>query len=87
MQYGDKIIYVEGVITRVTHGSIEVDFKGRLGHISVPLRMVITDYPLEVGQEVALNMSFLEVLSPEVNEKYRSNIDRNIDRNINDKEV
>jgi len=83
MQYGDKIIYVEGVITRVTHGSIEVDFKGRLGHISVPLRMVITDYPLEVGQEVALNMSFLEVLSPEVNEKYRSNIDRN----INDEEV
>lgn len=79
MKYGEKIIYVEGVITRVTDGSIEVDFKGRLGHISVPLRMVITDYPLEVGQEVALNMSFLEVISPEVNEKYRSNLDRHIE--------
>lgn len=78
MKYGDKIIYMEGIITRVTDGSVEADFKGRLGHISVPMRMLITDYPIEVGQEVALNMSFLEVLSPEVNEKYRSNLDRHI---------
>jgi len=78
MKYGDKIIYMEGIITRVTDGSVEVDFKGRLGHISVPMRMLITDYPIEIGQEVALNMSFLEVLSPEVNEKYRSNLDRHI---------
>jgi len=83
MKYGDKIIYMEGIITRVTDGSVEADFKGRLGHISVPMRMIITDYPIEVGQEVALNMSFLEVLRPEINEKYRSNLDRH----IKDKEV
>lgn len=78
MKYGDKIIYVEGVITRVTDGSVEVDFKGRLGHLSVPMRMLITDYPVEIGQEVALNMSFLEVISPKINEKYRSNLERHI---------
>lgn len=83
MKHGDKIIYMEGIITRVTDGSVEADFKGRLGHISVPMRMIITDYPIEIGQEVALNMSFLEVLGPEVNEKYRSNLDRH----IKDKEV
>jgi hypothetical protein len=77
MKYGDKIIYMEGIITRVSDGSVEVDFKGRLGHLSVPKRMLISDYELKVGQEVGLNMSFIEVLSPEVNEKYRSNLDRN----------
>lgn len=70
MKYGDKIIYMEGVITDVQDGAVEIDFKGRLGHIKVPLRMLISDYPLKVGQEVGLNMSFLEVLGPEVNQHY-----------------
>ncbi len=60
MKYGDRIIYMEGIITEVHDGSISVDFKGRLGHLTVPLRMVICDQPLQVGQEVALNMSFIE---------------------------
>lgn len=76
MKYGDKIIHIEGIITRVTEGSVDVDFKGRLGNISLPLRMVITEYPLIVGQEVSLNMSFLEVVSTEINEKYKSNLNR-----------
>lgn len=70
MKYGNKIIYMEGVITDVQDGAVEIDFKGRLGHIKVPMRMLITDYPLKVGQEVGLNMSFLEVLGPEVNQHY-----------------
>jgi len=76
MKYGDKIIYMEGIITNVEDGAVELDFKGRLGHIKVPLRMLITDYPLKVGQEVGLNMSFLEVLGPEVNEHYLSTLER-----------
>jgi hypothetical protein len=70
MKYGNKIIYMEGVITDVQDGAVEIDFKGRLGHIKIPMRMLITDYPLKVGQEVGLNMSFLEVLGPEVNQHY-----------------
>ena len=75
MKYGDKIIKVEGVITEVHDVGICVDIKGRLGELKVPMRMVISDYPLEVGQTVAWNMSFIEQEGPEVNEKYVSNID------------
>lgn len=75
MKYGDKIIKVEGVITEVHDVGIVVDIKGRLGELKVPMRMIISDYPLEVGQTVAWNMSFIEQVGPEVNEKYVSNID------------
>ncbi|RBP46846.1 CBO2463/CBO2479 domain-containing protein [Garciella nitratireducens] len=82
LKYGDKIIYMEGIITKVEEGAVEIDFKGRLGHIKVPMRMIISDYPLKVGQEVGFNMSFLELLSPKINEKYRSNLDRKIDKEV-----
>lgn len=75
MKYGDKIIYMEGVIVEVHDGCVGVDLKGRLGYLKVPMRMLITDYPLKVGQEVGWNMSFIEQLGPEVNEKYVSNLD------------
>ena len=32
------------------------------------------DYPLVVGQEVGWNMSFVEQLGPDANEKYVSNL-------------
>ena len=70
MKYGDKIIYMEGIIVDFDDCSVSIDFKGRLGFLKVPKRMLITDYPLEIGLEVAMNMSFVEVLSDEVNEKY-----------------
>ena len=75
MQYGDKIIKMEGIIVEVHDGAIAVDLKGRLGFLKVPLRMVISDYPLKVGQTVAWNMSFIEQEGPEINEKYVSNIE------------
>lgn len=75
MNYGDKIIKMEGVIVEVKDGCVAMDFKGRLGYLKVPMRMLITDYALKVGQEVAFNMSFPEVISEEVNEKYVSNLE------------
>ena len=74
MKYGDKIIRMEGVIVAVKDGAIDVDLMGRLGFISVPKRMVISDYELEVGQVVAWNMSFLEQKGPEINDKYFNNL-------------
>lgn len=59
----DKVNYYEGIITEVHDGMIAVDLRGRLGSIRVPKRMVISDYELEVGQIVALNMSFIEQIS------------------------
>jgi len=75
MKYGDKIIRMEGVIVEVHDGSVAIDFKGRLGHLRIPKRMIISDYDLEIGQEVAWNMSFIEQESPEVNERYLETID------------
>lgn len=80
MKYGDRIIYMEGVIVEVHDGCVGIDLKGRLGYLRVPMRMLITDYPLVVGQEVAWNMSFVEQLGPEANEKYVSNHDTYLKR-------
>ena len=76
MKYGDKIIKMEGVIVEVHDGCVAIDLKGRLGYLKIPMRMLITDYPLVVGQEVAWNMSFIEQLGPEANDKYVSNIEK-----------
>lgn len=73
MKYGDKIIYMEGIITEVHDGAVAIDLKGRLGSMRIPMRMLITDYEPQVGQEVGFNMSFIEQLSPEINETYVSN--------------
>ena len=75
LMYGDKIIRMEGVIVEIHEGCVGIDLKGRLGYLKIPMRMLITDYPLVVGQEVAWNMSFVEQLGPEANEKYVSNLD------------
>lgn len=76
LEYGDKIIQMQGIIVEVHEGCVAIDFKGRLGYLKIPLRMLITDYPLKVGQEVAFNMSFIEVVSSEVNDKYVSNLEK-----------
>ncbi len=76
MKYGDKIIYMEGIIVELKDGSVAIDFKGRLGYLKVPMRMLINDQPLQVGQEIGLNMSFVEVVNEQVNEEYISNIEK-----------
>ena len=80
MKYGDKIIYMEGVIVEIHDGCVGIDLKGRLGYLKIPMRMLITDYPLVVGQEVGWNMSFVEQLGPEANDKYVSNHDTYLKR-------
>ena len=49
-------------------------FEGTIRLSEIPMRMLITDYPLVVGQEVGWNMSFVEQLGPDANEKYVSNL-------------
>ena len=76
MKYGDKIIRMEGVIVEVHDGAVAIDLKGRLGHLRIPKRMIISDYDLAVGQEVAWNMSFVEQENGEVNERYLETINK-----------
>ena len=63
MKYGDKIIYMEGIIVEISDGAVGIDLKGRLGYLKIPMRMLITDYEIKLGQEVGFNMSFVEQLS------------------------
>ena len=77
MKYGDKLVKMQGIIVKLSDGSVSMDLKGRLGYLTVPMRMLITDYELKVGQEVEFNISFPEVISGEVNQKYVSNIEKN----------
>ena len=80
MKYGQKLIEMRGIITEIHDGCVCIDFKGRLGNLKVPMRMLISDYELKVGQEVGLNMSFPEVLSGEVDEKYIKNNKAKLER-------
>ncbi len=68
MKYGDRIIKMEGVIVELRGDIVAIDLKGRLGYLEVPMRMLITEYPLKVGQEVSWDMSFVEQLGtkPEI---------------------
>ena len=75
-KYTDRLIYMEGIIVEVHDGAVGIDLKGRLGFLKIPMRMLISDYEIKVGQEVGFNMSFIEQLSPDVNEKYISNIQK-----------
>ena len=51
-KYTDKIIYMEGIIVEVHDGAVGIDLKGRLGFLKIPMRMLISDYEIKVGQEV-----------------------------------
>ncbi|EGL37388.1 CBO2463/CBO2479 domain-containing protein [Oribacterium sp. oral taxon 108] len=75
-KYTDRLIYMEGIIVEVHDGAVGIDLKGRLGFLKIPMRMLISDYEIKVGQEVGFNMSFIEQLGPAVNEKYVSNIQK-----------
>ena len=53
---------LHGVIKDVTELGVRVGVNGRMGVLSLPLRCVFTDKPLEVGQEVEFYLSYINVL-------------------------
>ncbi len=73
MKYCDNLIEMKGIITEVHDGAVSIDFKGRLGSMKIPMRMLITDYELKEGMEVGMKMSFVEVLSDKIDDKYTRN--------------
>lgn len=75
LKYSSTERYVEGVIVEVKSGAYTIDLKGRLGQLKVPARMLITNWEVEVGQEVGFLLSYPEVLGPEINQKYKDNLD------------
>lgn len=74
LKYASTERVFEGVIVELTDASVTIDIKGRLGQFKIPLRMLISQYDVKVGQEVAFLLSYPEVLSAEPNEHYVSAI-------------
>ncbi|MBP2100305.1 CBO2463/CBO2479 domain-containing protein [Enterococcus rivorum] len=72
----DKLKYVstermfEGILVEITDASVTIDIKGRLGQFKIPRRMLISEYDIQLGQEVGFMMSYPEVLEKEPDEKY-----------------
>ncbi len=81
LKYAANPGYFEGIIVRIEDGMVGIDMKGRLGHFTMPMRMLITDHELEIGLEVGFIMSYPEVLDREKNQKYLDNIERDKNRN------
>ena len=65
MKYADGLMYMEGVIVGLDGGSVSINFKGRLGFMRLPLRMVIAEKPLKISQVAAFKMSCLEIKEEE----------------------
>ncbi|MDQ0507992.1 Uncharacterised protein [Aedoeadaptatus ivorii] len=84
LRYVSSETYIEGIIVRLTEASVTIDFKGRMGQLKVPLRYIISDYPLEEGMEIGMLMSMPEVISPDVNEGYQRNIELRRERGLED---
>jgi len=74
LKYGDKLIYMEGIIINIKDGCVEMDLKGRLGTLKVPMRMMISDNKLQLGQIVGFKMSYPEVVCEEPDQHYISNM-------------
>lgn len=75
LKYSSTETVWEGVIVEITGASVIMDFKGRMGRLEVPRRMVISQYELKVGQEVGFLMSYPEVLAEQPNGKYLGALD------------
>ncbi len=76
LKYKNNLMYMEGYIVSVQDAGVEIDLKGRLGMMKIPMRMLISDYPLKVGQTIGFMMSHPEVLSDEIDETYRKTINK-----------
>ena len=47
LKFGDKIIYIEGVLVEIRDdGSAAIDLKGRLGYLEIPQWMLLHELSL-----------------------------------------
>ncbi len=65
LTYAPEGQYYEGVISDITDMAITIEMNGRLGRLTLARRMVITDKPPEIGDEVGFMLSYPEVITNE----------------------
>ncbi|HKL11249.1 MAG TPA: CBO2463/CBO2479 domain-containing protein [Clostridia bacterium] len=70
LKYASSESFYEGIVVDFSDCSVTVDFKGRMGQIKVPRRMVISPVELMRGQQVGFMMTYIEVLDSEPDEEY-----------------
>ncbi|MGB9813022.1 MAG: CBO2463/CBO2479 domain-containing protein [Thermovenabulum sp.] len=54
---------IRGKIIEVTERDVKIEFKGRMGMLRVPLRMLISDRHPSIGDEVELMMSYVTLIN------------------------
>ena len=74
LKYISSETMYEGIIVELHDGSVAIDIKGRLGQLRIPKRMIISNYDLQIGQEVGFLMTYPEVFDEEPNDDYVRNI-------------
>ncbi|KAA8830485.1 MULTISPECIES: CBO2463/CBO2479 domain-containing protein [Bifidobacterium] len=62
MQVELKPLLLKGVIKEVTEVGVRIGVNGRMGVLSLPLRLIYTDKPLAVGQECEFYLSYVNVI-------------------------
>ncbi|MFK3575985.1 hypothetical protein OCH74_03770 [Bifidobacterium thermacidophilum] len=62
MQVELQPIKLKGTIKEITEVGVRIGVKGRMGVLSLPLRLIYTDKPLELGQECEFYLSYVNVL-------------------------
>ncbi|OXN01064.1 CBO2463/CBO2479 domain-containing protein [Bifidobacterium vansinderenii] len=62
MQVELKPLLLKGVIKEVTEVGVRIGVNGRMGVLSLPLRLIYADKPLAVGQECEFYLSYVNVI-------------------------
>lgn len=70
LKYASTERVFEGIIVDFNDASVTIDIKGRLGQFKIPMRMLISEHPVKLGQEVAFLLSYPEVIDAEPDEHY-----------------
>jgi len=74
-QFFKSACMYEGIISKITGGGIVIDFKSYDGQLSIPKRLLISDYSPQVGQEVGFMLSYPNLISEKINEDYLKTIE------------
>lgn len=70
LKYASTERVFEGIIVEHNDASVTIDIKGRLGQFKIPMRMLISEHPVQIGQEVAFLLSYPEVINEVPDEHY-----------------
>lgn len=61
-QYISSERYFEGDIVEITDGGVLIEFRGRLGSLKIPKRMLISQNDLQIGDKVGFMMTYPQVI-------------------------